>query len=75
VVLGIASRLRLPHDDREVTMGILDSLKSKLSGNKDKIDQGVDKVADMAADKVPDQADKIDKGAEMAKDAVDKLDD
>jgi len=56
-------------------MGILDSLKAKMSGNKDKINEGVDKAADMAGDKVPDHADKIDKGAEMAKDAVDKLDD
>lgn len=56
-------------------MGMFDSVKSKLSGNKDKIKQGIDKGADMAADKVPDHADKIDKGSDMAKDAVDKLDD
>lgn len=56
-------------------MGILDSLKSKLSGNKAKIDDGIDKAADMAGDKAPEHADKIDKGADMAKDAVEKLDD
>jgi len=72
--LGIASKLRLSHD-QEVTMGILDSLKSKLSGNNDKVNQGVDTAADVAGDKVPDHADKIDKGADTAKDAIDKLDD
>lgn len=55
-------------------MGLLDDLKSKLPANKNKIKQGIDKGADMAADKVPDHADKIDKGADMAKDALDKLD-
>ena len=56
-------------------MGLLDSLKSKMSGNKDKIKGGVEKGADVAADKVPDHADKIDKGADLAKDALDELDD
>ena len=67
--------LRVPLDDQEVTMGMFDSIKSKLSGNKSSVKQGIDKGADMAADKVPDHSDKIDKGSAAAKDAVDKLDD
>ena len=67
--------LRVPHDDQEVTMGLFDSMKSKLSGNKSSVKQGFDKGADVAADKAPEHADKIDQGSKMAKDAVDKIPD
>jgi len=56
-------------------MGIIDSIKSKLSGNKNQIKQGIDKAADVIDDKAGAHADKVHKGANMAKDAVDKLPD
>ncbi len=56
-------------------MGIIDSIKSKLGGNKSQVKQGVDKAADVVADKAGAHADKVDQGAEMAKDAIDKLPD
>ena len=65
--------MRLPHNQQEVTMGLLDSLKSQLHANKGKIKQGIDKGANAVSDKAPEHADKIDKGAKMAKDATDKL--
>ena len=56
-------------------MGLLDKLKGMLGGNKDKATQGVDKVADVAQDKLPDQHDaKVDQAADAAKDQIDKLD-
>ncbi len=54
-------------------MGIMDSIKSKLGGNKSQVKQGIDKAADVAADKAGTHADKVQQGAEAAKDAVDKL--
>jgi hypothetical protein len=65
--------MRLPHNQQEVNMGLLDSLKSKLPANKGKIKQGIDKGADVVSDKAPEHADKIDQGAKVAKDATDKL--
>jgi hypothetical protein len=56
-------------------MGILDSIKSKLGGNKSQVKQGVDKAADAIDDKAGEHADKVQQGAEVAKDAVDKLPD
>lgn len=56
-------------------MGILDSIKSKLSGSKPQVKQGIDKAADAIDDKAGAHADKVQKGADMAKDAVDKLPD
>jgi MT0933-like antitoxin protein len=56
-------------------MGLFDSIKAKLGGNKSQVKQGIDKVADVVDDKAGDQADKVQQGAEMAKDAVDKLPD
>ncbi len=56
-------------------MGLMDSIKSKLGGNKTQIKQGVDKAADVVGGKAGAHADKVDKGAKMAKDAVDKLPD
>ena len=56
-------------------MGLFDSIKSKLGGNKSTVKDGIDKVADVVDDKAGASADKVQQGAEMAKDAVDKLPD
>jgi hypothetical protein len=56
-------------------MGILDSIKSTLGGNKSKVKQGVDKAADVIDDKAGAHADKVQQGAEVVKDAIDKLPD
>ncbi len=56
-------------------MGLLDTVKSKIGGNKDKVKGGIDKAADVVGDKAGAHADKVEQGAEMAKDQVDKLDD
>lgn len=56
-------------------MGFMDSIKSKLSSNKNQAKQGIDKAADMADDHAGSHADKIQKGAGMAKDQIDKLPD
>jgi len=72
---GLPSRLRTSNDDQEATMGMFDSVKSKLSANKDKMKQGIDKGAGVVAGKSPKYADKINQGSKMAKDAVNKLPD
>jgi len=54
-------------------MGFMDTLKSKFGGNKEQIKGGIDKAADAVGDKAGAHADKVDKAADMAKDAVDKL--
>ena len=56
-------------------MGIMDSIKSKLGGNKGQAKQGVDKAADVIDDKAGEHADKVQQGAEVVKDAIDKLPD
>ncbi len=56
-------------------MGIMDSIKSKIGGNKTQVKGGIDKAADAAADKAGTHSDKVQQGAEAAKDAVDKLPD
>lgn len=56
-------------------MGLLDSIKAKLGGNKETVKGGIDKAADVVDDKAGASADKVQQGAEMAKDAVDKLPD
>jgi hypothetical protein len=56
-------------------MGLLDSIKSKLGGNKTQVKQGIDKAADAIDDKAGDNADKVQQAADVAKDAVDKLPD
>ena len=56
-------------------MGIIDSIKSKLGGNKSQAKEAVDKAADVVDDKAGEHADKVQQGAEMAKDAIDKLPD
>lgn len=54
-------------------MGLLGKIKGALRGNKSKIAQAVDKAADVAASKAGKHADKIEAGAEKAKDAINKL--
>jgi hypothetical protein len=56
-------------------MGLLNSIKSKLGGNKTQVKQGIDKAADAIDDKVGAHGDKVQQGAEAAKDVVDKLPD
>ncbi len=56
-------------------MGLLDKAKGLLGGNKDAAKQAVDKVADAVESKTPDSIDaQVEKGAEMAKDVIDKVD-
>ena len=55
-------------------MGILDKLKSLVGGNADKVEEGIDKVADVAKDRVGEEhADKVDAAADKAKDVVEDL--
>ena len=56
-------------------MGILNTIKSKVGGNKRQIKQGVDKAADVIEGKAGAHADKVNKGAEAVKKAVDKIPD
>lgn len=56
-------------------MGLMDTIKSKLGGNKTQVKQGVDKAADVVDDKAGAHADKVQQAAEVAKDQVDKLPD
>jgi hypothetical protein len=56
-------------------MGLLDTVKSKLGGNKSQVKQGVDKAADVIDDKAGQHADKVQQGAEVVKDTIDKLPD
>lgn len=56
-------------------MGLLDKAKGLISGNKEKVKDGIDTAADLADDKTGNKhGDKIADVAEKAKDAVDKLD-
>jgi hypothetical protein len=54
-------------------MGILDSIKNLIGENKDKLKDGIDSATGMVSGIAGDHADKVDKAAEMAKGAVDKL--
>lgn len=56
-------------------MGFMDSIKNLTRGRKPQIKDGIDKGADAIGDKAGTHKDKVDKGAQMAKDAVDKLPD
>ena len=56
-------------------MGFMDSIKSKLGGNKSQAKQGVDKAADVIDDKAGAHADKVQQAAEVVKDGIDKLPD
>ena len=56
-------------------MGLLDSIKGVVKGNKSTIDQGIDKAAAVVQQKTPDQADgAVQQAADAAKGVVDKLD-
>lgn len=56
-------------------MGFMDKIKGLIGGNKKAVKDGIDKAADVAESKAPDSVDAhIEKGADMAKDAVDKID-
>lgn len=55
-------------------MGILDKIKGLIGGNADKLDDGIDKAAELAKDKVPDaHDDKVDMAADKAKEVVEDL--
>jgi len=55
-------------------MGLLDKIKGLLSGNKDAVKSGIDKVADIVQSKTPDSVDdKVEKASEKAKDVVDGI--
>jgi hypothetical protein len=58
-------------------MGIFDKVKGMLKKNDAKVDDGIDKAAAVADDKIGDKvgSDKIDTAAEQAKAATDKLTD
>ena len=57
-------------------MGLLDKVKGMFGSNKQQAKDAVDKGADIAKDKVPDQHDaKVDMAADKAKDTIEKLDD
>ena len=60
---------------RESPVSMFDKAKNLASSNKDKIKGGIDKGKGSIKDKVGGHDDKVDQGAEMAKDAIDKLDD
>ncbi len=55
-------------------MGIFDKAKKLAEDNADKLDDAVDKVADVADDRTGGKfADQIEKGAEAAKGLADKI--
>lgn len=59
-------------------MGFLDDAKDKaaglIEGHEDQVNDGIDKAADLAEDKLgAEHADKIDAAADKAKDVVDGL--
>lgn len=56
-------------------MSFVDKIKGMFKGNKQQVEKGIDKAADVVDDKVPEQhADTVQDVAEKAKDAVDKID-
>lgn len=55
-------------------MGLLDKIKGLLSGNKNAVKGGIDKVADVVESKTPDSVDdKVEAAAEKAKDVIDNV--
>ena len=55
-------------------MGLLDKAKGMLKGHEDQAKKGVDKGADFADDRTGGKYDdKIDMGAEKAKDQIDEM--
>ena len=54
-------------------MGLMDKLKEMISGNTDKVKQGVEKAGDMVDEKTGGKfGDKIDMAQEKAADMIDK---
>ena len=52
-------------------MGFLDKVKGLVGQHDDKVDEGLDKAAELAKDHVPDEHDdKVDMAAEKAKDLL-----
>ena len=57
-------------------MGLMDKVKGMLGGHEKQAGDGIDKAADLADDKTGNKySDKIDMGADKAKDGIDKLTD
>ncbi len=57
-------------------MGLLDTIKGLVKGNKKTIIEGVDKAADLIQSKTSNDVDaQVEKGASVVKDLVEKLDD
>ncbi|MEY4173347.1 MAG: hypothetical protein RI900_512 [Actinomycetota bacterium] len=57
-------------------MGLLDTIKGLVKGNKKTIIEGVDKAADLIQSKTSSDVDaQVEKGASVVKDLVEKLDD
>jgi len=55
-------------------MGLLDSVKGFVKGNKDKVHDGIDKAAELVDDKTKGKySDKVDTVQGKAKEAVEKL--
>ncbi len=56
-------------------MGIFDKAKDLISENEEKIVDGIEKAADLAKDKLPDQHDgKVDQAADKLQGLVKKID-
>ena len=56
-------------------MGIFDKAKKLVGKHEKEVKDGIDKVADVVEDKVPDKYDaKVGEAAEKAKDLIDKID-
>jgi hypothetical protein len=54
-------------------MGIFDKAKDALSDHPEQVDQGIDKIGDLADDKTGGKyADKVDQGQDLAKDRLGK---
>ena len=51
----------------------LDKAKDLVSGNKDKVEEGIDKASDVVEEKAGDKAALVEQAAEKAKDVVDGL--
>jgi hypothetical protein len=62
-----------PARQRRIDMGLMSKLKGLTKGRKGQVKEGIDKGADVIDDKLPAHADKVEKVADVAKSAVDKL--
>ncbi len=55
-------------------MGFFDKAKGLISKNTDKVEDGIDKAADVVEEKVPEEhVDKVEMAADKAKDVVEGL--